>query len=111
MGNRAPCQTIRPRRHVVYPRYASYGNVFVATNRSWPRKEEKKKKREEKRKKKAAAARWPVKVGQGRGEPRSLGRRRRGGGEGAVLRSGTTDVIFIPGPGRGQRGHRRTGDE
>lgn len=78
MGNRAPCQTIRPRRHVVYPRYASYGNVFVATNGSWPRKEEKKKKREEKRKKKAAAARWPVKVGQGRGEPRSLGEEERG---------------------------------
>ena len=85
---------------------------------SWPRTgrgRERRKKREGekdgrrgKERGTSAAARWPVKVGQGRGEPRE--ERRKGGG-GGVLRSGTTDVIFIPGPGRGQRGHQRTGDE
>lgn len=35
----------------------------------------------------------------------------RGKREKCITSAARTDVIFIPGPGRGQRGHQRTGDE
>lgn len=86
----------------------------MATDGSWPRKEEKKRRREERKKRKGGRNSSGSKVaGQGgtRTWRTARGEEERGKTGGGVLRSGTTDVIFIPGPGRGQRGHQRTGDE
>lgn len=62
------------------------------------------------------AGRGSAKVEQGRASGQATragaerGERREERVEGHIT-SGTADVIFIPGPGRGQRGHQRTGDE
>ena len=92
-------------------RYASYGNV------SGPG-------RGQKRKKKATGqrARWKnkdvpagetarVETDREDAERKGKKRKREREREKYITSAARTDVIFIPGPGRGQRGHQRTADE
>lgn len=95
-------------RHV--SRYASYGNVSAGSRPNG----------EKKRLRSKSKVACLTKVEQGRASRRTTRaktdqederRGARGKREKCITSAARTDVIFIPGPGRGQRGHQRTGDE